>query len=197
MSVSTCVFRRDTPRILPSGSSTSIARRSTLRPGLCPRIAQPDRNLDASVHLSGGIRGCSSEEEDDDPGLVIMYADHATIHRALGLAGAPVPQGGTEAASGEAFRQYVFSQLVLGVPDRVLHCVEDAQRTFGPTTEYFPNLFQKLPGRAYANLILRVKQLFPPQSAWVQALPGPLGTLIEVRGATVVLQPATRPFKYP
>ena len=77
-----------------------------------------------------------------------MYADHATIHRALGLAGAPVPQGGTEAASGEAFRQYVFSQLVSGVPDRVLHCVEDAQRTFGPTTEYFPNLFQKLTGRA-------------------------------------------------
>ena len=97
------------------------------------------------------------QEEEDTVGLVIMYADNATIHRALGLAGAPVPQGGTEAESGEAFQQYVFSQLVSAVPDRVLHCVEDVQRTFGPTTEYFPNLFQKLPGRAYANLILGVK----------------------------------------
>ena len=131
-------------------------------------------------------------EEDDYPGLVIVYTDNVTIHRALGLAGTPVPQGGTEAESGEAFQQYVFSQLVSAVPDRVLHCVEDAQRTFGPTTEYFPNLFQKLPRRAYADLILGVKQLFPPLSAWVQALPGPLGTLIEVRGATVVLQPRRR-----
>ena len=108
-------------------------------------------------------------------------------------------QAATPAASGEAFQRYVFSKLVAGVPDQLIHCVEDAQRTVGHTTQYIPNIFQRLPSIAFGNLIIRVKQLFSSQDPWVQALPGPLGTLLEVRGV-VEIRPIMilhGPFKYP
>ena len=91
------------------------------------------------------------------------------------------PKVGPKQSPGRCF---VFNQLVSVVPDKLLHCVEDAHRTVGPTTHYFPNLFQRFPGRAYAKLVLRVKQLFSLQGAWVHALRGSLGTLIEVQGGT-------------
>ena len=105
------------------------------------------------------------DEDDDTAGLLILYQDNKTIHRALGLGGAPVA---TPAASGEG---YVFGKLVAGVPDQLIHCVEDAQRTVSHTTQYFPNIFQRLPSIAFGNLIIRVKQLFSSQGPWVQALP--------------------------
>ena len=81
-----------------------------------------------------------------------------------------------------------------------MHCVEDARATTGPVTEFFPNIFQRLPRNAYINLVIRMKQLFPSEDPWVQALPGPLGTLLEVIGGAVEVIPVVivhGPFKYP
>ena len=61
-----------------------------------------------------------------DPGLIILYKDSAIIHHALGLQGAPVLQGPNPQATGEAFKAYVYNQLVSGVPDKLVNCVEDA-----------------------------------------------------------------------
>ena len=105
-------------------------------------------------------------------------------------------QAATPAASGEAFQRYVFGELVAGVLDQIINCVEDAQRTVGHTTQYFPNIFQRLPSIAFGNLIIRLKQLFSSQDPW--ALPGPLGTLLEVRGVEIrPLMILHGPFKYP
>lgn len=57
----------------------------------------------------------------DDPAFFIHYASDAEIHTALALAGSPVPQGGTAAASAVAFRlfvQHFFAQIspTCGVP---------------------------------------------------------------------------------
>ena len=70
-------------------------------------------------------------------GLVIVYKHTELIHRALGLPGSPVPQGPTPQASSDTFHSYVYGQLVSGVPDRGVNCVEDAQSTVGTTVEYF------------------------------------------------------------
>lgn len=43
----------------------------------------------------------------DDPVFFIHYASDIEIHAALALAGSPVPQGATAAASAIAFRQFV------------------------------------------------------------------------------------------
>ena len=59
-----------------------------------------------------------------------------------------------------------------GVPDRLLHCVEDAQRSAGPMIEY---IFHRLPTKAFVNLILRIKQLFPPQYPVGAAVDSTLG----------------------
>ena len=99
---------------------------------------------------------------------------------------------------GSSFRA-VYQQLVAGVPDRLLHCVEDGQRSGGSTVEYFPNIFYRLSRKAFVNLVIRVKQLFPPQDPWVHQLPEPLGTLFEVCGS-VEIKPIMLfhgPFKYP
>ena len=148
-----------------------------------------------STFASGG-----EHDDDEDPGLIILYKDDEAIHRALRLGAGPILQGPNPAASGEDFRKYVYTQLVGGVPDKLMHCVEDARATTGPVTEFFPNIFQRLPRNAYNKLVIRIKQLFPPQDPWVQALPGPLGTLVEIRGGTVEVTPVVvvhRPFKYP
>ena len=50
------------------------------------------------------------------------------------------------------------------------------------------------------NLILRMKALFPPTDPWVQALPGPLATVFEVRGGMVEMVAQVfihGPFRYP
>ena len=49
--------------------------------------------------------------------------------------------------------------------------------------EYFHKIFHRLPERTFLSLLLRV---FPSMDPWVQALPGSLGTVFEVRGSTVV-----------
>ena len=98
------------------------------------------------------------------------------------MAGAPIPKGATPEASGELFQMFVFTQLVAGVPDKHLNCVEDAVRMVGPTIQYFPNIFPRLPKKAYIDLGLRLKHLFPPTDPWVQALPETLGMLFEVHG---------------
>ena len=121
-------------------------------------------------------------------GLVIVYKHTELIHRALGLPGSPVPQGPMPQASG---------QLVSGVPDRGVNCVEDAQSTVGTTVEYFHYMFHRLSERTFLNLLQQLKQLFPPTDPWVQALPGPLGIVFEVRGDTVRIIPQMIPFKYP
>ena len=90
----------------------------------------------------------------------------------------------------------MYTQLVGGVPDKLMHCVEDTRATTGPVTD----IFQHLPRKAYINLVIRIKQLFPSEDPWVQALPGPLGTLLEIRGGTVEVTPVVvvhGPFKYP
>ncbi|KAE9047082.1 hypothetical protein PR002_g1243 [Phytophthora rubi] len=46
------------------------------------------------------------------PGIAISWADDATVHACLGVAGAPVPQGSNAAASGAALRAW-FSGLVV------------------------------------------------------------------------------------
>ena len=93
-----------------------------------------------STFASGG-----EPDDDEDPGLIIIYKDDEAIHRALGLGGGPILQGPNPAASGEDFRKYVYTQLVGGVPDKLMHCVEDARATTGPVTELFPNIFQETP----------------------------------------------------
>ena len=93
------------------------------------------------------------EDKEDTTGLIILYKDDEAIHRALGLGGGPILQGPNPAASGEDFRRYVYTQLVGGVPDKLMHCVEDARATTGPVTEFFPNIFQRLPRNAYINLV--------------------------------------------
>ena len=72
------------------------------------------------------------EDMDEDPGLIILYKDSGIIHHALGLQGAPVLQGPNRQASGEVFQAYVYNQLVSGVPDKLVNCVEDAHNTSGP-----------------------------------------------------------------
>ena len=50
------------------------------------------------------------------------------------------------------------------------------------------------------NLILWMKALFPPTDPWVQALPGPLATVFEVRGGMVEMVAQVfihGPFRYP
>ena len=138
--------------------------------------------------------------KEKDPGLIILYKDSAIIHHALELQGAPVLQGPNPQASGEAFKAYVYNQLVSGVPDKLVNCVEDAHNTSGPLVEYFPCLFHRLPGKTFMNLILRMKALFPPTDPWVQALPGPLATVFEVRGGMVEMVAQVfihGPFRYP
>ena len=133
-------------------------------------------------------------------GSVIVYKHTELIHRALGLPGSPVPQGPTPQASSDAFQSYVYGQLVSGVPDRGVNCVEDAQSTVGTTVEYFHYLFHRLSERTFLNLLQQLKQLFPPTDTWVQALPGPLGIVFEVRGGTVRIIPQMilhGPLKYP
>ena len=128
---------------------------------------------------------------------IVLYKDSAIIHHALGLQGAPVLQCPNPQASGEA---YVYKQLVSGVPDKLVNCVEDAHNTSGPLVEYFPGLFHRLPGKTFMNLILRMKALFPPTDPWVQALPGPLATVFEVRGGMVEMVAQVfihGPFRYP
>ena len=96
-------------------------------------------------------------------------------------------QGPNHAASGEDFRKYVYTQLVGGVPDTLMHCVEDARATTGPVTEFFPNIFQRLPRKAYNKATLPTARR-------------PLGTLLEIRGGTVEVTPVVvvhGPFKYP
>ncbi|KAE8976864.1 hypothetical protein PR003_g1966 [Phytophthora rubi] len=46
------------------------------------------------------------------PGIAISWADDQKLHACLGVAGAPVPQGENEAASGAALRAW-FSGLVV------------------------------------------------------------------------------------
>ncbi|KAE9015011.1 hypothetical protein PR003_g15833 [Phytophthora rubi] len=46
------------------------------------------------------------------PGIAISWADDATVHACLGVAGAPIPQEANEAASGAALRAW-FSGLVV------------------------------------------------------------------------------------
>ena len=61
-----------------------------------------------------------------------------------------------------------------------------------------PQHFHRLPER---SLLLWVKQLFPSTDPWVQALPGSLGIVFEVRsGGSVQIIPQLilhGPFKYP
>ena len=78
--------------------------------------------------------GGQAEMEGEDPALIIVYQDDVIKHQALGLVGGPVPQGPTPAASGEDFHKNVYAQLVAGVPDKELHCVEDARATAGSVT---------------------------------------------------------------
>ena len=111
-----------------------------------------------------------------------------------------MPQSQTPQASSDSFQSYVYGQLVSGVPDKLVNCVEDAQSTVGTSVEYFHNIFHRLPERTFLSLLLRVKQLFPSTDPWVQALPGSLGTVFEVRGGTVQIVPQVilhGPFKYP
>ena len=119
------------------------------------------------------------------------------IHRALGLPGSPVPQAQTPPQSSDS---YVYGQLVSGVPDKLVNCVEDAQSTMGTSVEYFPYVFHRLPERTFLNLLLRLKQLLVSTDPWVQALPAPLGTVFEVHGGAVRVIPQVilhGPFKYP
>ncbi|KAL3902238.1 MAG: hypothetical protein SGARI_005933, partial [Bacillariaceae sp.] len=48
----------------------------------------------------------------DDPAFFIHYASDAEIHASLAVAGSPVPQGASAAASGVAFRQFVQNFFV-------------------------------------------------------------------------------------
>ena len=48
----------------------------------------------------------------DDPAFLVHYASDSEIHSALSLAGAPVAQGATAAASAAAFRQWVVNFFV-------------------------------------------------------------------------------------
>ena len=85
------------------------------------------------------------EDKEDTTGLIILYKDDEAIHRALGMGGGPILQGPNPAASGEDVRRYVYTQLVGGVPDKLMHCVEDARATTGPVTEFlhFPTPTKK------------------------------------------------------
>ena len=87
----------------------------------------------------------------EDTSLIIVYEDDSAIHRALGLAGAPISQGATPESSGKALRMFVFNQLIAGVPDKLVNCIEDAVRTVGPSTQYFPNALHRLPKRVYVK----------------------------------------------
>ena len=143
------------------------------------------------------LAGVGDEEWEEDPGLLIVYKHAEVIHRALGLPGSPVPQAQTPPHSSDSFQSYVYGQLVSGVPDKLVNCVEDAQSTIGTSVEYFP---YRLSERTFLNLLLRLKQLFASTDPWVQALPAPLGTVFEVRGGTVQVIPQVilhGPFKYP
>ena len=71
------------------------------------------------------LDGIGDEEIEKDPGFIIVYKHTEVIHSALGLSGSPVPQGPTPQASSDAFQSYVYGQLVSGVPDRGMNCVED------------------------------------------------------------------------
>jgi hypothetical protein len=48
---------------------------------------------------------------EDDPAFFCIYASDAEIHTALGIPGAPVPQGPTPALSAAAFRAFVVSEF--------------------------------------------------------------------------------------
>ena len=134
--------------------------------------------------------------EDDTAGLLILNHNNKTIHRALGLGGAPVAQAATPAASGD--RGTCSANSWPGYRTN-LYTVLKTRSGQSATPHSISRIFFRLPSIAFGNLIIRVKQLFSSQDPWVQAFLGRLGTLLEVRGV-VEIRPIMilhGTFKYP
>ena len=146
-----------------------------------------------------------TRQGEDGPALAIIYKEENNLfHSALLLTGSPVPPGPTEAASREAFEKHV-DRIITGGLDRRMNLVENSSLTRAEgTTTYFKNMYHSLDRKAYLATVRRLKEEFPASDPWVQALPGPLGVLMKVRGGTgygaVEVVPeviAAGPFKYP
>ena len=65
----------------------------------------------------------------------------------------------------DAFQSYVYGQLVSGVPDKLVNCVEDAQRSVGTSVEY---IFHRLPERTFLSLCTSAGQA-------IVSINGPMG----------------------
>ena len=146
-----------------------------------------------------------TRQGEDAPALAILYKEENNLfHSALMLTGSPVPPGPTEAASREAFERHVH-RVIAGGMETPKNLVENTSQTrVEGATSYFRNVYHRLDRKSYLAAVQRLKGEFPPSDPWVQALPGPLGVLMEVRGGTgfgaVEVVPeviASGPFKYP
>ena len=97
-------------------------------------------------------------EEATDPGLIILY-NAAAVHTALGQANSPVPQGGNIDQSLTAFKQYVYTQIMLTPCSEEEHCLE--KPTAIPNMrEFYPEVFHRLPTDTFRNIVERLKRVF-------------------------------------
>ena len=132
-------------------------------------------------------------EKEGDPGIVIDY-DEDAIHEAAAQAGSPVQQMPTAALSAREFKKWVFDALLLTPLDQEEQCIMKWVDTASGTTEYFPNLFHRMPQDLFRKVERKLKELFitgnTATARWSLQVsdpnglpPGrPLGTLIRVSG---------------
>ena len=129
-----------------------------------------------------------AKEQEDDPGIIIVYTMDETIHQALGQPGSPVPQGPNAGASSIAFQEFVQREILASTNLSVDNCIRKSSNS------YFPNLFHRLPQDDYYAVMQvlgdRFCQGMGPIAQWstaVSAPPNPpLGAVLRVGGGVGV-----------
>ena len=142
------------------------------------RRESPDRKI---VCLR---RSPEKDELEDDPALLVFYFSSREVHDALRLQGTPVRQEAQQVESLRAFERHVH-RVIAGGMETPKNLVENVSQTrVEGATSYFRNVYHRLSRKSYLAAVQRLKEEFPPSDPWVQALPGPLGVVMEVRGGT-------------